>query len=77
MCKLRGPGDVEETQQSEMPFEMNISNLTKDGQLLEIAQNTAMEVLEKDISLSSGDNEILLLQLKKMKTNPINWGAIS
>lgn len=75
--QLRGPGDLEGTQQSGMPFELKISNLAKDGQMLEIARNAAMDILEKDPQLSLSENKILSAQLKNMKTNPINWGAIS
>jgi len=56
---------------------LKISNLAQDGQMLEIARNTAMDILEKDPSLSSPENKILAIQIKKMKTNVINWSAIS
>ena len=75
--RLRGPGDLEGTQQSGMPFELKISNLAQDGQMLEIARNTAIDILEKDPILNCNENKILAIQLKKMKTNVINWGAIS
>ena len=75
--RLRGPGDMEGTQQSGMPFELKISNLSQDGQMLEIARNTAIDILEKDPMLSFPENKVLNIQLKKMKTNVINWGAIS
>ena len=75
--KLRGPGDLEGTQQSGMPFELKISNLAQDGQMLEIARNTVLDILEKDPALSLPENKILSVQLKKMTTNVVNWGAIS
>lgn len=68
---------MEGTQQSGMPFELKISNFAQDGQMLEIARNTAMDILEKDPILNFNENKILAIQLKKMKTNVINWGAIS
>ena len=75
--KLRGPGDLEGTQQSGLPFELKIANLAQDGKMLEIARRTAMEILEIDPSLQLPENNILASQLKKMNTNAINWGVIS
>ena len=75
--QLRGPGDLEGTQQSGLPFELKIANLAQDGQMIQIARNTASDILEKDPMLISAENKILAIQLKKLKTNTINWGAIS
>ena len=75
--QLRGPGDLEGTQQSGLPFELKIANLAQDGQMLQIARNTASDILEKDPTLSASENKIFISQLKKMKTNAVNWGAIS
>ena len=67
--QLRGPGDLEGTQQSGLPFELKIANLAQDGQMLQIARNTASDILEKDPTLSASENKIFITQLKKMKTN--------
>lgn len=75
--QLRGPGDLEGTQQSGIPFELKIADLAKDGQMLEFARNTAMDILEKDPELKEKENQIMRFQLKKMKKNTLNWGAIS
>ena len=75
--QLRGPGDMEGTQQSGIPFELKIADLAKDAQMLEIARNTAWDILEEDPTLSKPENRMLILQLKKMKTNAVNWSAIS
>lgn len=75
--KLRGPGDLEGTQQSGMPFELKIANLAQDGKMLEIARRTAQDILEDDPKLEKTENRILSLQLSKMKTNTLNWGVIS
>lgn len=75
--QLRGPGDMEGTQQSGIPFELKIADLARDGQMLEIARNTAWDILEEDPTLSQEKNRILGLQLKKLKTNTVNWSAIS
>ena len=75
--KLRGPGDLEGTQQSGLPFELKIANLAQDGKMLEIARRTAMEILEDDPTLAKAENYILTVQLRKLKTNTLNWGVIS
>ena len=75
--KLRGPGDLEGTQQSGLPFELKIANLAQDGKMLEIARRAAMEILENDPQLEDNENKVMANQLKKMKTNTLNWGSIS
>lgn len=75
--QLRGPGDLEGTLQSGMPFELKIANLAQDGKMLEIARRTAMEILEGDPELSKPENYVLQQQLRKLKTNTLNWGVIS
>lgn len=75
--QLRGPGDMEGTQQSGMPFELKIANLALDGKMLEIARTVAMDVLDADPILESNENRILASQLRKMKTNTLNWSSIS
>jgi len=75
--KLRGPGDMEGTQQSGLPFDLKIANLAQDGKMLEIARNIAMEILDKDPQLLENENKVMANQLKKMKTNTLNWGSIS
>ncbi|MDD4197952.1 MAG: ATP-dependent DNA helicase RecG [Paludibacter sp.] len=75
--QLRGPGDLEGTQQSGIPFELKIANLARDGKMLEIARNFALEILNDDPKLEKHNNLILASQLKKLKTNVVNWGIIS
>jgi len=75
--QIRGPGDLEGTQQSGLPFELKIANLAQDGKMLEIARNAAIEILEVDPQLEKPENRILVNQLRKLKTNTLNWGAIS
>lgn len=75
--KLRGPGDLEGTQQSGLPFDLKIANLAQDGKMLEIARNAAMEILEDDPQLVKIENRVMSTQLRKMKTNTLNWGSIS
>ena len=75
--KLRGPGDMEGTQQSGLPFDLKIANLAQDGKMLEIARRVALEILETDPQLEDVENKVMANQLKKMKTNTLNWGSIS
>ena len=75
--KLRGPGDMEGTQQSGLPFDLKIDNLAQDGKMLEIARRVALEILDEDPQLLENENRVLSNQLKKMKTNTLNWGSIS
>ena len=75
--KLRGPGDLEGTQQSGLPFDLKIANLAQDGKMLEIARHAAMEILEDDPQLEKLENRVMANQLRKMKTNTLNWGSIS
>jgi len=75
--QIRGPGDMEGTQQSGLPFELKIANLAQDGKMLEIARNAALAVLDDDPQLEKTENRVLAAQLRKMKTNTLNWGSIS
>lgn len=75
--KLRGPGDLEGTAQSGMPFELKIANIVKDQELMEMARETAAEVLKCDPKENLPQNEILWRQLRLLKKNMINFSAIS
>jgi ATP-dependent DNA helicase RecG len=75
--KLRGPGDIEGTQQSGIPFDLKIANLGQDGQILQYARDIASEVLEKDPALESPDNLVLRKQLNKLSKSVIDWSSIS
>lgn len=75
--KLRGPGDFEGTQQSGLPFQLKIANLTKDTQLMYMARQAAQNLIEQDPNLQHNNHKMLLQQLQKLKKNNINWSAIS
>ncbi len=75
--KLRGPGDIEGTQQSGIPFDLKIANLAQDGQLLQYARDIATQVLESDSSLQKAENAVLRNQLTKLSKTEIDWSAIS
>lgn len=74
---LRGPGDMDGTQQSGLPFDLKIANLAHDGQILQVARTVAKDLLEIDPNLELVENKILNLQLSKLQRNVINWGVIS
>jgi ATP-dependent DNA helicase RecG len=74
--KMRGPGDLEGTQQSGTPLQLKIANLATDGQILQYARDMAKEILKEDPQLSLEKNVILKRQLKNRTPN-VDWGAIS
>jgi len=75
--KLRGPGDLEGTQQSGIPFDLKIANLAKDGQLVEHVRNIARNILDNDPELAHIENVVYKRQLRKLFAKKINWGVIS
>lgn len=75
--KLRGPGDMEGTQQSGIPFELKIASLGKDGQILQYARDIVNDILEEDPLLDDPKNTVLVRQLKKLSKTPFNWSNIS
>lgn len=75
--KMRGPGDLEGTQQSGLPIELSIASLAKDGQILADARNYAAHILEKDPELTSPQNRLLLAELRKSKYNKLDYSKIS
>ncbi len=75
--KLRGPGDIEGTQQSGMPFDLKISNLVQDSEILALVRNVASDIVDVDFELSLPENEILGFQLKKLIRSSKNWSVVS
>ena len=75
--QLRGPGDLEGTQQSGLPFELHIASLSTDGQLLEVARQAAMEILDADPLLEQTHNRIYKQRLDYLRIAAGNWGEIS
>lgn len=75
--KLRGPGDLEGTAQSGMPFDLKIANIVKDQNLLELAREAASEVLANDPQQKLPQNEVIWSQLALLKKTKINFSAIS
>ncbi|MDR1865003.1 MAG: ATP-dependent DNA helicase RecG [Bacteroidales bacterium] len=74
--KLRGPGDIDGTQQSGVPFKLNIANLATDGQLLMLARDAARDVLSDDPLLSRPENG-MLKAIVQQREHEINWSKIS
>ena len=75
--QLRGPGDLEGTQQSGLGIQLNIANLGKDGEILRIARNMASDVLDDDPRLDKNENQLLLYHLQRMKNTEFDWSSIS
>ena len=75
--KMRGPGDLEGTQQSGLPISLNIASLAKDGQILTEARLYAERILESDPALSAPQNALLLRELRKDKYEIKDYSKIS
>ena len=75
--KLRGPGDLEGTQQSGVAFDLKIANLAQDGQLLQYVRDVAQTVIDTDPDGTLPENEVLWRQLKALRKTNVNWAAIS
>ena len=75
--KLRGPGDLEGTQQSGIAFDLKIADIVRDGQLLQYVRAIAESIVEQDPAAQSPENEILWRQLKALRKTNVNWAAIS
>ncbi len=75
--KLRGPGDLEGTQQSGMAFDLKIADIARDGQLVQMARETAQPIIEEDPTCISDKYAILWRRLKELRKTNINWAAIS
>ncbi len=75
--KLRGPGDIEGTQQSGIPILLKIASLTRDAQILQHARRVAEQVLYEDPQLEMDKNAVLADTLRRQKATQINWSVIS
>lgn len=75
--KLRGPGDLEGTQQSGLAFDLHIANVVKDAQLLEYVRNIAREIVDSEVEIPHPENAVLWTQLSKMRKDKVNWSEIS
>lgn len=75
--KLRGPGDLEGTQQSGMAFDLKIANIAKDGQLVQLAREEAQKIISIDPDCNLPEHQLLWKRLKELRNSNIDWTAIS
>lgn len=75
--KLRGPGDLEGTQQSGMAFDLKIADIARDGQLVQMARDEAQKIVDEDPSCTSEKYTMLWNRLHQLRKENINWGVIS
>ena len=75
--KLRGPGDLEGTQQSGVAFDLKIADIARDGQLLQHVREVALSIVERDPTCSLPENELLWKRLQALRKTNVNWAAIS
>ena len=75
--KLRGPGDLEGTQQSGVPFDLKIADIARDGQLLQYVRGIAETLLEADPNGENPENAIVWKQLRELRKKDVNWSVIS
>jgi len=75
--QLRGPGDIEGTMQSGIPFDLKIADLGKDGQLIAYVRNIAEDIIAKDPLLAESQNLVLSAELKRLFSKQQSWSSIS
>ena len=75
--QFRGPGDLEGTQQSGMAFDLHIANLARDGQLVQLARDTANQILDEDPTQSLPENATMWNHLRELNKNTFDWSSIS
>lgn len=75
--KMRGPGDIEGTQQSGIALNLKIANLATDGQIIQFSRDVAKKVLEEDPNLVEEKNRLINLKIQELVKNKKNWGVIS
>ena len=75
--KMRGPGDLEGTQQSGIAFDLKIADIARDGQLVALAREEAQKIIEADPTCTSDEYAMLWRRLRQLRDTNINWAAIS
>ena len=75
--KLRGPGDLEGTQQSGIAFDLKIADIARDGQLVQMAREEAQKIIAADPTCSSPHYAMLWRRLRELRDVNVNWAAIS
>ena len=75
--KLRGPGDLEGTQQSGIAFDLKIADIARDGQIVQLAREQAQAIIDRDPECCSNEYKMLWDRLKELRKSNVNWSAIS
>lgn len=75
--KLRGPGDLEGTQQSGIAFDLKIADIARDGQFVALARQEAQKIIDADPTCTSKEYAMLWRRLRELRDTNINWAAIS
>ncbi|MGI6242069.1 MAG: ATP-dependent DNA helicase RecG [Prevotella sp.] len=75
--KLRGPGDLEGTQQSGIAFDLKIADIARDGQIVQLARNEAQKIIDDDPHCEKAQYSLFWNHLKELRNTQINWSAIS
>ncbi len=75
--KLRGPGDLEGTQQSGVAFDLKIADIARDGQLLQYVRDIAEALLDADPNGERPENAVVWKQLKELRKKNVHWAVIS
>lgn len=75
--QMRGPGDIEGTAQSGLPFDLKIANLAQDGRIIQMARNAAEALLDADPTLSSPENNYFARALAAILDRKTDWSQIS
>ena len=75
--KLRGPGDLEGTQQSGMAFDLKIADIARDGQIVQMARDEAQRIIDDDPQCQKTEYQMLWKRLAELRKTNINWAAIS
>ena len=75
--KLRGPGDLEGTQQSGMAFDLKIADIARDGQLVQMAREQAQKIIDADPTCDRPEYAMLWERLRALRKTNVNWAAIS
>ena len=75
--KLRGPGDIEGTQQSGVAFDLKIANLARDGQLLQYVREVAERIIDDDPQATGPENAVVWRHLAEIRKRNVDWSAIS
>ena len=75
--KLRGPGDLEGTQQSGMAFDLKIANIAQDGQLVQLARDEAQKIIDRDPECNAPEHAMLWNRLRELHKSNVDWAVIS